>query len=138
MTQFYSHKTYTKPLKFHKTQITVNIRKVTKEFEFLRSSSCLLSLKFFKIQSRLIWNMSFYVIIWTEYVLRYIHIFKHSHKDHEKLEINPFVPNAPFFAPLKHQKILFLCFQGVEKRCIGNKWVNAFHSTQLFLYPLKT
>ena len=32
----------------------------------------------------------------------------------------PFVPNAPFLYPLK----TFWCFQGVEKGCIGNEWVN--------------
>ena len=39
--------------------------------------------------------------------------------------INPFAPNAPFFYPLKVSENLrvFLCFQGVEKGCIGNKWV---------------
>ena len=31
---------------------------------------------------------------------------------------NPFVPNAPFLYPLK------TCFQRVEKRCIGNEWIN--------------
>ena len=30
------------------------------------------------------------------------------------------VPNAPFLLLLK------TCFQGVEKGCIGNKWVNNF------------
>ena len=34
---------------------------------------------------------------------------------------NPFVPNAPFIYPLKTSEG---CFQGVEKGCIGNKWVN--------------
>ena len=67
----------------------------------------------------------------------------------KRREINPFVHNAPFLCPRKHQKIyecgiilfasnvpflyplkvsenftVFWCFQGVEKRCIGNKWVN--------------
>ena len=39
--------------------------------------------------------------------------------------INPFVPNAPFLYPLRTLEILmvFWCFQGVENRCIGNKWV---------------
>ena len=39
---------------------------------------------------------------------------------------NPFVPNAPFLYPLKTLENLtfFLCFRGVEKECIGNKWVN--------------
>ena len=41
---------------------------------------------------------------------------------------NPFVPNAPFLYPLKTSENLkvFWCFQGVEKGCIGNKWVNFF------------
>ena len=38
---------------------------------------------------------------------------------------NPFVPNSPFLYPLKTSENLtvFWCFQGVEKECIGNKWV---------------
>ena len=43
------------------------------------------------------------------------------------LIINPFVPtNASFFYPLKisENRMIFWCFQGVEKGCIGNKWVN--------------
>ena len=31
-----------------------------------------------------------------------------------------FVPNAPFLYPLKTSE----CFQGVEKRCTENEWVN--------------
>ena len=40
--------------------------------------------------------------------------------------INPLVPNAPFLYPLKTSENLtvFGFFQGVEKGCIGNKWVN--------------
>ena len=40
--------------------------------------------------------------------------------------LNPFVPNAPFFYPLKTSgKLTFSwCFQGVERGCIENKWVN--------------
>ena len=39
--------------------------------------------------------------------------------------INPFVPNALFLYPLKtsENRKVFWCFQGVEKGCIGNKWV---------------
>ena len=39
---------------------------------------------------------------------------------------NPFVPNAPFFYFLKTSEYckVFWCFHGVEKGCIGNKWVN--------------
>ena len=35
----------------------------------------------------------------------------------------------PFSTPWKHQKTLrfFLCFQGVEKACIGNEWVKLDH-----------
>ena len=35
-------------------------------------------------------------------------------------------PMHPFSSPWKHQKNLrfFWCFQGEEKGCIGNKWVN--------------
>ena len=40
--------------------------------------------------------------------------------------VNTFVPNAPFLYPLKTSEnfTVFCCFQGVEKRCIENKWVN--------------
>ena len=40
--------------------------------------------------------------------------------------LNPFVPNAPLLYTLKASESLTVlwCFQGVEKGCIGNKWVN--------------
>ena len=40
--------------------------------------------------------------------------------------VNPFVPNAPFLCPVKTSKNrkVFSYFSGVEKGCIGNKWVN--------------
>ena len=40
--------------------------------------------------------------------------------------LNPFVPNAPFFYSLKTSENpkVFWCFQGVEKGCIGNEWLN--------------
>ena len=38
--------------------------------------------------------------------------------------INPFAPNAPFLYPLKTEnRKVFWCFQGVEKECIWNSWV---------------
>ena len=42
-----------------------------------------------------------------------------------KYFINPFVPNAPFFYPLKTREnhMVFWCFPGVEKGCIGDEWV---------------
>ena len=43
--------------------------------------------------------------------------------------ISPFVPKVPFLYPLKTSEntMVFLCFQGVEKGCIGNEWVNVVH-----------
>ena len=38
--------------------------------------------------------------------------------------INPFVPNALFLYPLKTSENLTV-FWGVEKGCIGNKWVKS-------------
>ena len=42
--------------------------------------------------------------------------------------INPFIPKTPFLYHLKTSDNLtiFWCFQGVEKGCIGNEWVNIF------------
>ena len=37
--------------------------------------------------------------------------------------INPFVPNAPFLYPLKTSEIFMVLFLGLEKGCIGNRWV---------------
>ena len=44
---------------------------------------------------------------------------------------NSFLPNAPFFYFLKTSEYckVFLCFHGVEKGCIGNKWVNKENNT---------
>ena len=40
---------------------------------------------------------------------------------------NPFFPNTPFLYPLKtsENRKVFWSFQGVEKRCIGNEWINS-------------
>ena len=40
--------------------------------------------------------------------------------------INSFLPNAPFLYPLKTSENfrVFWYFQGIEKVCIGNKWIN--------------
>ena len=49
-----------------------------------------------------------------------------------------FVPNAPFLNPPKILKnlLVFWCFQGVEKKCIGNKWLKLlFGSPQSFRFP---
>ena len=56
------------------------------------------------------------------------------------LKINPFVPNAPFLYSLKISENckVFWCFQGVEKGCIGNKWVISaiYNSLELVLMIL--
>ena len=36
--------------------------------------------------------------------------------------LNPFAPSAPFLYPLKKPSG-FIMFSGIEKRCIGNKWL---------------
>ena len=45
------------------------------------------------------------------------------------LLFNPFVSNAPSLYHLKtsENRKIFWCFQGVEKGCIGNKWVKSEH-----------
>ena len=45
------------------------------------------------------------------------------------ININPFVPNAPFLYPLK----VFGCFQGVQKGCVCNKWVNSIMLSMMSL-----
>ena len=54
---------------------------------------------------------------------------------------NPFAPNAPFLYSLKtsENRKVFWCFQGIEKWCIGNKYVNLrFPEIPLFVHLLKT
>ena len=48
---------------------------------------------------------------------------------------NPFVPNAPFLYPLKALEnfTAFWYFQGLEKGCIGNEWVNPLFTTTRYL-----
>ena len=50
--------------------------------------------------------------------------------------LNRFVPNTPFLYPLKTSENLKVvwCFQGVQKGCIGNKWVNIYNQI-IFLNP---
>ena len=39
--------------------------------------------------------------------------------------VNQLAPNAPFLYPLKtSENLTVFCFQGVQKGCIGNEWVN--------------
>ena len=52
-----------------------------------------------------------------------------------KYILNPFVPNASFLCPLKTgNRKVFWCFQWLEKRGIGNKWVNLF--VQMYLLSI--
>ena len=50
--------------------------------------------------------------------------------------LDPFAPNLPFLYTLKTWKNLtvFWCFQGVEKWCIGSKWVDQWLKIQYNWY----
>ena len=50
------------------------------------------------------------------------------------LGINPLVPNAPVFHPLKTLENLRV---EVERGCIGNEWVEKFRMRQVFKSPKK-
>ena len=67
----------------------------------------------FKFISFLVWAPSIYLLFYLQFI------------------INAFVTNAPFLCPWKHQKSLRFSdvFQGLEKGCIGNKWVKAIETT---------
>ena len=47
-------------------------------------------------------------------------------------------PMHPFSTPWKHQKTDRICFQGVEKGCIGDKWVKEIMARIIVLRWLKT
>ena len=50
--------------------------------------------------------------------------------------VNSFVSNAPFLYLLKisENHKVFLCFQGVDERCIGNIWVKYDDNNAMFWY----
>ena len=54
--------------------------------------------------------------------------------------INPFIPNAPFLYPLKtsENRKVFWCFQGMEKGCMGDKWVNCKNKIRFRDRPFST
>ena len=58
----------------------------------------------------------------------------------ELILLNPFVPDALFFQPLKTSENLavFWCFQGVEKGCIGNEWVKRCFTVKPYVQILFT
>ena len=60
------------------------------------------------------------------YMLKIENVFKGYFQVSELFFLNAFVPNAPFLYPLKtsENRTVFWYFQGVEKGCIGNEWVN--------------
>ena len=55
--------------------------------------------------------------------------FYSAFKYKREKRVIPFVPNVCFFYPLKtfENLMVFLGFQGVEKGCFGNKWIDARH-----------
>ena len=54
------------------------------------------------------------------------------------VDVNPFVPNAPFLDPLKtlENHTVFSCFQVVEKGCIENNWTKQTRTTLLRVNPV--
>ena len=52
------------------------------------------------------------------------------------LYFNPFVPNALLLCPLKTSvnHNVFCWFQGVEKGCIGNKWIKYFQRVEVYFH----
>ena len=69
-----------------------------------------------------------YILLLSTCLMCYSRELQITAKTHEgnTVTFNPFVPDAPFFYPLKtsENRKVFWCFQGVEKGCIGNEWVN--------------
>ena len=50
-------------------------------------------------------------------------------------QITPFVLDAPFLYPVKtSENLTVFIFQGVEKGCIGNKWVERKSYNRAHLY----
>ena len=78
----------------------------------------------------------FKICVRTRHLICFMEVFMLKASKHELLSksalsgewkhLNPFLPNTPFLYPLKtsENRMVFWCFQGVEKRCIGNEWVN--------------
>ena len=72
-----------------------------------------------------------FMLTWGKIETYYYYSFKlNSVLEKEKgvshLAFKPFFPNVPFLHSLKTSEnlMIFWCFQGVEKGCIGNKWTN--------------
>ena len=67
-----------------------------------------------------------------------VHFFRTILSDNHSITINAFVPNAPSLNPLRTSESLtvFWCFRGVEKGCIGNKWVNTILYIRIMLFLL--
>ena len=64
----------------------------------------------------LVKTWSYGLKIWRNIEIKYLFHF------------NPFVPNVPFLYPLKtlENLMVFWCFRGVKKGCIGNVCVKAY------------
>ena len=75
-------------------------------------------------------------VIKSEWLDKYYKVLNQNHL--LNLGFNPFAPNAPFPYPLTPSETLtiFWCFQGVEKGCIGNEWVNVTFTIIIFFYYL--
>ena len=65
------------------------------------------------------WVSRFWLSFQLDYIIYYCKYINNTS------DFNPFVPNAPFFYPLKtsENRKVFWYFQGVEIGCIGNEWM---------------
>ena len=73
-----------------------------------------------------------------EMVFLMVRVTNHNPIDNSILYHNPLVPRAPFLYTLKkleNRKVF--CFQGLEKGCIGNGWINIRQKSNI-RYKIKT
>ena len=59
----------------------------------------------------------------------YVHKKPHNYRPTACTFTHP-IPNAPFLYPWKH------CFQWLEKRCIGNKWVKQKNINEIYIQSM--
>ena len=61
---------------------------------------------------------------------KFIVVLTNLYSKPEKVNVNPFAPNPPFLCPLKtsENRKFSVFFRGLDKGCIGNKWVKVRYS----------
>ena len=78
----------------------------------------------------LIWTRLWRVLWWLYGLTKdkYVKLFKANNRNTRKIceiysNLTHSFPVHPLSTPWKYQKV-FWCFQGIDKMCIGNEWVN--------------